>query len=687
MKKLLALVLCIAMAVCVFAACGKAEQTKEPASTDTPATPDVTPEQPTDSWEQYECLTIAQLHALSVEVGVTTTETYYVIATVEAVTNATYGAMTIKDETGSIGVYNSKNADGSVGYAEMTDKPYKGDTVLMMGTIQNFNGTKEIKQGYIIDFRAAEVDVNDADFTAMSIADARKADTGAKVKVSGTVAAITYANGKIPAGIILVDNSSSIYVYDGDLAARVSVGNTITIGTDKTYWVLDSEQSNADKFGYKGCNQLESAILVSNDNGKTDFDKSWIEETTVKAIVDTPVTEDITSKVYKVTALVKKVPGSGFVNYYINDLDGETGSYVYTQCNGSDFSWLDSFDGKICTVYVTALNAKSTASDCFWRFLPVAVINENFDVTTVDVAKHVVEYKGVGQFLGEYSGDPALELATTVDSDLLKFKGATLSYASSDETVIKIENNVMHCLKTGTATVTVTGTYNGKTYSKDVAISVKMESSSASYSTVADVIAANVGDAVTVKGIVGPSLVNKTGFYLIDDSGVIAVETTEAIMETIEIGHEVVLSANRGYNVKSGSTNGQTCLKDATVVANNYGKHDYSTKGFKGEITVAEFYGLDVNTDLTTNVYTMKAKVVLESTKYYTNIKLSDGTNTVSLYCSSANQYNWLKAYEGQEVTLEIAPCNWNSKTYYAGCVLAVVNADGSKVVNTLNFD
>ena len=62
------------------------------------------------------------------------------------------------------------------------------------------------------------------------------------------------------------------------------------------------------------------------------------------------------------------------------------------------------------------------------------------------------------------------------------------------------------------------------------------------------------------------------------------------------------------------------------------------------------------------------------------------GSTQVRLYCSSASQYNWLKAYDGQEVTVEIAACNWNSKNYYVGCVLAVVHADGTKTLNTLNF-
>ena len=85
-------------------------------------------------------------------------------------------------------------------------------------------------------------------------------------------------------------------------------------------------------------------------------------------------------------------------------------------------------------------------------------------------------------------------------------------------------------------------------------------------------------------------------------------------------------------------------------------------------------------------VYVVKATVKVEVAAYYTNIKLTDGTVNLSLYCSSADQYKWLQEFNGQQVTVEINPCNWNNKTYYTGCVLAVVHADGSKTLNTLNF-
>ena len=67
-------------------------------------------------------------------------------------------------------------------------------------------------------------------------------------------------------------------------------------------------------------------------------------------------------------------------------------------------------------------------------------------------------------------------------------------------------------------------------------------------------------------------------------------------------------------------------------------------------------------------------------------IKFTDGSVKISLYCSDSAQYKFLEKFVGQEVTIEIAACNWNDKSYYAGCVLAVITEDG-KVVNTLNFD
>ena len=645
--------------------------------------PDEPSQLPADGTE----MTIAELLALPLENDQVTEEFYIVKATVESIVNAAYGQMWIADETGRISVYNSKAEDGTF-YSNMADKPYKGDTVTLKCNVKNFNGTMEVNQAYILEFTHAEITVDPAEYTEMTIAAAREAAIGTKVKVSGVVAQITYANGYKPSGVILVDGTSSIYVYDGDLAARCAIGNTISIYAAKTYWILADEQANAEKFGYIGCNQLESATVIEIDESVTEFDKSWIETTTVKEIMDTPVTEDISTKIYKITAQIKEAPGAGFTNYYLNDLDGKTGSYVYSQCNGGDFEWLRQYDGKICTVYVMALNAKATASDCYWRFLPIAVLDEGFDPATVNFAENAVKYYGAEQFLSFYSGNPALELMASVDNELLGYTDVALNYTSSDSSIISIDEGVMNCHKTGTATITVSAECNGVTYSQDVTISVEIAQADVEYPTVADAIAAADGDHVTVQGIVGPSLVNQSGFYLIDDTGIIAVPVDEATMETLEIGQKVVLEADRYVKTKGGDGYfGQSCLQNTVVVSNAYGNHEYCDDFFVTGKTLKDLYELDPTVDYSTTVFVVKAIVNLIDGGRYTNIELIDGNgNKLGLYCSSASQYSFLHAFAGQEVTLEVAACNWNSKPYWRGCVLAVVHADGTKTVNNLNF-
>ncbi len=644
----------------------------------------------------YETVTVAQALELCGEAGNITTTRYYLRAKVSTLKNAEYGEMYVADDSGEIYVYGTYSHNGELTFPNIAKTPVRGDEVVLHCILQNYNGTKEVKNARLVGFTHTEADLSD--YTAMSVADARNADDGALITAEGVVARITYANGHVPCGFILVDATSSIYVYGSDAAGAVAIGNKVKVAGVKDYWILGTETNNAEKFGYLGCNQLSDAMVIENDN-KTDnaYDKSWITETTVKELMDTPVTEDITTQIYKVNALVKKVPGTGFVNYYIDDLDGVTGSYVYTQCNGSDFGWLDQFDGKICTVYLTVLNAKSTTSGCNWRLLPVEVVYENYTFDLNDTAEFVVNYHALDQFLASYAWNPVVtptfELVTGVSSELLGFTGATISYASSDESIVKFETTdgttVMKLVGFGTVTVTVTGEYQGQTHSATLTI-VSSESSNIDSITVSEAIAASKGTTVIVKGIVGPSLVNKDGFYLIDESGVIAVTGPTTIFEGLEIGNEVIIKGVRNVNVKDTTTAaiGQTYISDVEILANDYGHHDYSTATFVSGKTIEEVYALDPLVDYSTTVYVLQAKVLVEEMPHYSNIYLTslDGSVKLRLYSSSASQYNWLKAYSGQTITVELAACNWNDKNYYTGCVLSVVLEDGTKVYNTLNF-
>ena len=656
--------------------------------------PDDPTDDPTDDPSdvpELNIITIAEALELCGESGNVTTERYYIEGIIETVTNPAYGAMVISDETGSIPVYGTYSEDGSIGYAEFEEKPIKGDKVLLSCILQNYNGTKEVKNARLISFVDNQGNIDVSDYDEATILEARAAEKGSLVKVDGVVARITYATGMKPSGFILVDEGASIYVYDRDAAGRVAVGNKVELAGEKDYWILDNEQSAAAKFGYLGCNQLTNVTVVSIDDGAYDFDTSWITETTVKDILDTPVTEDITTTVYKVNALVKKVPGSGFVNYYFFDLDGETGSYTYSQCNGGDFEWLDEFDGKICTVYLTPLNAKSASTECFFRFLPVSVKDEGFSFDPADAPAHALKYYAMEQFLPEYTGDPNIELVTEVSSELLGFSGLKLSYASDNTSAVSFGNVdgkvYLNCVGGGEATVTVTATLGDFSASATVRIAVKSAAEIEGALNIKEAISAELYSEVLVKGIVGPSLVNRDGFYLIDENGVLAIIVNDtSVFGEIAIGNEVVIRGKRDkFHNGVGDHAGQIAITAATVEANYYGEYEYSTKSFITDKTLADFYNLNVNEDHSTEVYVLKATILKEGNQFYTNIKLTDGTVKASLYCSSAAQYSFLFDYAGEEVTLELAACNWNNKTYYAGCVLAVVTPDG-KVLNELNF-
>ena len=645
-----------------------------------------------DQTTTYEVISIAEAFELCGDPGNITTERYYIRATIVTVSNAQYGAMVITDGTNQISVYGTYSSDGELPYSQLDYQPVKGDEVLLHCILQNYNGTKEVKNARLIEYKNNQGSADLSDYDEMTVSEARASEKGTLAIVEGVVARITYANGMKPNGYILVDNSSSIYVFDQDSAQRVKIGNKVKIAGAKDYWILADETASAEKFGYKGSNQLTNVTLISNDGNTNAFNTSWIKSSTVKDMLKTPVSEDVTSLVFKVNALVKKVPGNGFVNYYFFDIDGETGNYTYTQCNGNDFTWLDAFDGKICTVYLTALNAKSTSTGCTFRFLPVSVSYDNYTFDMAGAPAYAIKYHAIDQFVSRYTGNPELELITSVDSELLGFEGVTLSYSSSNEEVVKFTTKngklIMECPASGTATVTITASHNGNTATDTVDITV-INLDDFEYITVEQAIAAAKDETVTVRGIVGPSLVNRNGFYLIDETGIISVVVNDTkIFAEIEIGHEVILSGKRDlfHNNQGGTHAGQIAITGAVIEANLYGNHEYDTSNFVTDKTLADFRNLDVTENYSNTVFVLKAKVVITNSQYFSSIKLVSGSTEVTLYCSSAKQYAFLEQFAGQEITVEIAACNWNNKNFWAGCVLAVITEDG-KILNTLNFD
>lgn len=613
---------------------------------------------------------------------------YYVKGKIKKISNVQYGQMILEDETGTLEVYGSYGADGEKRYSELLDKPQVGDTVLMYATLVTYNSKPEIKSGWIISFEKGKNEFDPSKYEEVSVNDARLKADDSLVKVSGTVAKITYAKGMKPNGIYLVDNTNSIYVYDanGSITSEVKVGNNVTLYGKKTHYILDDEKSAASKYGYKGCNQLVDCVLGDNDKKVNEVNYSWVSSSTVKNIINTPVSEDISTTIYKVNALIKKTPGDGFINYYINDLDEKTGSYVYTQANGSDLSYLEPFDGKICTVYLSAINAKSLVSGCNWRFIPVAVKDENYQFDLSQTSDFVMEYHALPQFENSYEGDPETELLTSVSSKLLGFENATISYTSADENIISFKNEadklVMHANNYGKTKITITVSYNGSDVKKELEIEYKKPVTYDSIN-ISDVYKKEFGTEVIVKGIVAAGVVNQKAFYLVDETGMIACRIDAAKLATIALGQEIIVKGKFVNN--SGEKLGQLHIEDAKILTNLGGNNTYSNKSFE-KSTLKNIIDLCTakSEEATGKVYIVEASAEEIIGQYQSNIVLKDADgNSLQLYTGNSKQYKWLLNYKGT-LKFEITVSAWNAN--FKGAVVAIILEDGTRVCNPYNF-
>ena len=640
-------------------------------------------------------ITIAKALELAKAAGANgTSENYTVIGTIKEIKNYQYGDMTITDGTSELYIYGPRGADGETYFDKLEETPSVGDEVVLCGKLKDYNGTLEMDHPAILDFTHTEVEFDDSAYVSKKIKQAREAKDGDKIKVTGVVVRHTSATGMAKNGVYIADETGSIYIYGKDVANKVKEGSTVTIAGEKDYYILENELTPAGKWGYGGCNQISNAHVIENDNLTTGvWNKTWVEEKTVKELMETPFTSDVTTNIYKTTALVKKVVGTGFTNYYIDDLDGITGTYSYSQASGADYEWLDECDGKICTVYVSMHNAKSENKGCTWRFVPIAAeVDTTFNFDMATAPKFAYDYYLDGQLEGYYyqGRDAKLELINSIENDVVNFD-ATVTYTSSNTNVASIEVNdgktILHTNEIGKTTIKTIVSVSGQTsYEKEVEIEVQ-EVPEFTANTVQYAIESAKDTEVTLHGVVVASVVNQSGFYIQDNTGIITVLGDADMVASLSVGDEIVIKGTRGNKIKSGTNApGQIVVNASELLVNFHGNNSYSTEKFITGKNLKYIYDLSGNEDIhSTEVYIIQAKVVVVETDFFTKINLEDESSELELYCSGANQYSFLKPYAGKTVTLEINPCNYN-KTFYKGCVISVTDADGVKTINSLNF-
>ena len=89
---------------------------------------------------------------------------YYITGTILEVYNEQYGNLYLVDAEGNqITVYGSWSEDGTIGYAEMENKPVAGDTVTLYGVIGQYNGVAQMKNAWFTTAPASDDNTNNDD--------------------------------------------------------------------------------------------------------------------------------------------------------------------------------------------------------------------------------------------------------------------------------------------------------------------------------------------------------------------------------------------------------------------------------------------------------------------------------------------------------------------------------------------
>lgn len=669
----------LALALASFLAVGCDRKESNPDSV-VPPSSDVKPE---TVYSVADAMDLAQLNDETVS--------YTVRGKIKSYTNYFYGQLTLTDGTNDLPVYgcNMLGADvKTIYFNEMDYIPHVGDTITLTGALKLFKDAPEMGKSIIKNIEKAEHTVSTEGYTEMTVKASREAAVGTKVKLTGVVAKRTFTQKMNYNGFLLVDETGSIFIYGGFTTVQVREGNKVTVIGEIEHYIDEKEANLASQIGYQGAIQVSKTALVSTDKGKNEFSKAGIEDTTIKAILDTKVTEkNITGSLYHATAILNRKQGDGFVNYYIDDLDNKTGSYVYTSNNGSDYSELNEFDGKVVDIYLTAINCKSTANGAIYRFVPVSVTAvDNYKFDMKKAPKFVLDYIATSQFDEQYAGDPEMEVITSYSSELISMSEVKLAYTSSNTELAYFENKdgktIFHINNVSKAksVISITATYGE--ISETAKVEVAFSDAASQASTVKQAIDAEVGTKVQVKGVVSAKTLNKSGVYIIDDTG--AVVCLFKDLSGLNNGDEVVVTGTRNEVGKNGAKT-QIAIDNCSLVAVVGTKKQYSTKSFT-EIAFKDFMDTDFTIANTAMIYKTSA-YVYKTDGEHANIKFyeskdamsEEGAKSLMIYSSGSGEYAFIEkaGFVGKQVTLETAIVNYNGS--YKSCPISL--SDGTTIV------
>lgn len=520
---------------------------------------------------------------------------------------------------------------------------------------------------------------------------------GQEVYVSGVVAFVVYGTTKnIPVGFYLYDNTDAIYVYSSDYAKEVQAYDEVVITGYYTQYIDEASASSAAYAGYTGARQIVPAtceVVSSGNELPTDF----IEETSIADLCMIPVSENITSNVYKVVAKINRSQGNGFVNYYFNDLNGVDSYYAYTTANGADLEWLSEFDGDVRECIIAVQNCKLSASGNFWRIVPLQILDEVevSDETYVEYALDRLET----QFADSYNAVCNFDVVNT-DSLL---EGSKVSYSSNSEGVVitEAENGYNVALdfevNKVVMSVAITLEYNGVKSERVVSFECAVVKPEVETISIEEARLAPKGERVVIEGYVVGFLYMKgtsipAGFELIDETSSIAVFVSTAVDTNTDItkikkGEYVIVEGDGDLYQSKEEFNhkGSIRLNNAEVIYHDWVEHEIPSEWIE-EMAMADLVNNPSDNNISNIVYKTTMYVEQSSGNYvnYYIHDLNDPSLSMIVYSQNSGktgpgEYAWLSEYAGKcveaYVTLRIGAKSYGEFIWKAGVleVLQVV--------------
>ncbi|MCB9498234.1 MAG: Ig-like domain-containing protein [Erysipelotrichaceae bacterium] len=501
----------------------------------------------------------------------------------------------------------------------------------------------------------------------------RNLEVSQEIVVTGIVSGFVYTGQSTPyiTGMYIADDTGCIYIYGENQAKSVSLYNEVIVKGTKSYYIPETDTGSAATMNYQGELQLTNPVILKNNGGTNAIPSSAITVTnTLATINDVPITTDITGNLYQITGRILKVEGSGYTNYYLQDLNRVDSLLVYTQCNGKDFSYLDDYDGKAVSILLNVILAKPGVNA--WRIYPTTVVEE---ITVTDAQE--VAY-GLERAKLDISDEFAESVSITFNKNDSALAGLTRTISSTNPYIAITENENDYTIAitvdvTGQADLLITVSYNGVVNSTTKTINLvgKPEYTAISLH---EARSQEDGTMVTIEAVVA-RLVYKSGTdtplgaFIADDTDSFFIYNNADYMESLSEVTEGNLIAVSGTvthyiadaaKATANNYSGDFQIKDITLIYNDNGTHTIPS-GIIASTTVQAITETLGSTNLSGTIFEVSGIITKTSSSFYSTYYVKDATQTYSLNVYSQKngaEFGWLDEYVGTQVTMYLGVQN-----------------------------